>query len=219
MRWQALVFDRDGTLFNSLPVILRAFNYGIEPFVIRKPTDAEWFAAFGPAEAEVMASFITEKNKAEAFRRYLKYYQDHIFEITLFPGIHGLLRDLKKVGTRLALFTGGGRASTRFCMEKESILTYFDRLITGDDVAKHKPHPEGIMKVIQDYELVPERTLVVGDAGADMLAGKQAGAVTALARWSGYSLPFDLHSAFDHVFYSVDELRQFVFDGTQAQGQ
>lgn len=216
MKWQALIFDRDGTLFDSLPVILRAFNYGIAPFVNRKPADAEWFAAFGPPEAEVMASLMPQNTdkKDEAFLRYLEFYQRHLSEIMLFPGIYELLREVKDAGATLALFTGGGRESTRFCMEKERILTLFDRLITGEDVVKHKPHPEGIWKVIQEFHLLPDRTLVVGDAGADMLAGKEAGATTALARWSAYPLPYDLQSESDHVFYSVNTFRNFLFDET-----
>jgi len=213
MKWQAIIFDRDGTLFHSLPVILQAFNYGVEPFVEKAPSDSEWFAAFGPAEAEVMASFLPKdgNHKQQAFSRYLEYYEKHLSEITLFPGIHDLLRDAHEAGVIQAIFTGGGRESTFFCMNKERILTYFNRIITGDDVARHKPHPEGILKVMQDFQLVPGKTLVVGDAGADMIAGKSARAVTVLARWSGYPLPFDLQSESDHAFYSVPEFRNFVF--------
>jgi HAD superfamily hydrolase (TIGR01509 family) len=200
-------------LFDSLPVILRAFNYGVEPFVTKTPADSQWFAAFGPAEAEVMATMLPKDGdyKQQAFYRYLEYYEKHLSEITVFPGIHDLLRDAHEAGVIQAVFTGGGRESTFFCMTKERILTYFDRVITGDDVELHKPHPEGILKVMQDFRLVPEETLVVGDAGADMLAGRSAGAVTVLSRWSGYPLPFDLESESDHVFHSVPEFRNFVF--------
>lgn len=130
----------------------------------------------------------------------------------LFPGIKELLKDIEGEGAVVTLYTGGGRESTRFCMEAQSVLTYFDRVITGDDVLRHKPHPEGILKLMQDFQLSPRKTLVVGDAGADILAGQEAGAVTVLARWSGYALPFDLQSEPDQIFYSVSDFRKFVFE-------
>jgi HAD superfamily hydrolase (TIGR01509 family) len=213
MNWQALIFDRDGTLFQSLPVILRAFNHGVEPFVKKLPTDQEWFKAFGPAEEEVMAVFIRKEHRKEAFQRYLNYYQTHMDQIQLYPEMFDLLKEASEAGMKLALFTGGGRESTAFCMEKEGILKYFQVLITGDDVMRPKPHPEGILKVINELKLTANRTLVIGDAGADMIAGKAAGAATVLARWGSHELPFDLQSQSDYVFYSVEDFREFVFQG------
>ena len=64
--------------------------------------------------------------------------------------------------------------------------------------------------VMNELNLAPRRTLVVGDAGADVLAGKEAGTVTVLARWSGQVPPFDLKSEPDHIFYSVREFGKFL---------
>lgn len=220
MKWQGLIFDRDGTIFDSLPVILNAFRHGAEPFLKKRPTDADWFEAFGPAEMDVLERFVGKQNREEAFRRFLEYYQSHISQITLFPGMFELLRKAKEAGLKLALFTGGGRESTLFCMRKAEILNYFDKLITGNDVLRPKPHPEGILMVMNELNLAPRRTLVVGDAGADVLAGKGAGAVTVLVRWSGQVPPFDLKSEPDHVFHSVRDFGEFVFeDGKESSGE
>ena len=48
VKYNGIIFDRDGTLFDSLHVILRSFNYGIEPFTAKRPTDEEWFEAVWP---------------------------------------------------------------------------------------------------------------------------------------------------------------------------
>lgn len=213
MRCKAVIFDRDGTLFDSLEVILRAFNHSIEPFTDRRPADAEWFAAFGPSEPDVIAVFAGQENKQAAFERFYSYYREHFHEIPLFPGIRPLLERLHGAGIPMAVFTGGGYESTIFCLEQQKILSFFQELVTGDRVQHPKPHPEGVLRAIRNLGVAPADTLVVGDAGADILAGQGAGAVTALARWARLAPPFDLPSRPDYVFRQVAELRHMLFPG------
>lgn len=211
MRWNTVIFDRDGTLFDSLDMIIRAFNYGIEPFTDRRPPDAEWFAAFGPAEPGVMATFVGEQHKLAAFERFYRYYRDHFSEVPLFPGIRELLERLQAASVRMAVFTGGGYESTVFCLREQKILSFFQELVTGDRVQHPKPHPEGVLRAMNALGATPAETIVVGDAGADVLAGSSAGTATALARWARRPPPHDLPSRPDYVMQTVLELQQLLF--------
>lgn len=211
MKWKAIIFDRDGTLFDSLPVILRSFNYGIEPFTSKRPTDAEWFEAFGPAEPEVMGVFIPAGHKNAAYDRFFQYYRDHFNEIALFPGMDEVLYRIYNCGTRIALFTGAGKETAEYCLKQQNMLQYFDELITGDSVTHPKPDPEGILKAMKVLNASADETLVVGDAGADVLAGQRAGATSVLARWSGFIPPHDLPSNPDYTFTSVSDFESFLF--------
>jgi phosphoglycolate phosphatase/pyrophosphatase PpaX len=210
MLFKAVIFDRDGTIFDSLPVILRAFNYGIEPFTTRIPSNEEWFAAFGPHEPEVMAVFIPEVHKETAYRRFLQYYSDHFTEVSLYPGMRTILERLNRAGVKLALFTGAGRETAVFSLEKEKILPYFSVLVTGDSVSRPKPDPEGIHQALKSMNVDANDTLVVGDSGADVLAGSAAGAKTVLARWGGAPL-HDRPSKPDYIFSSISEFELFLF--------
>ena len=211
MKWKAIIFDRDGTLFDSLPVILRSFNYGIEPFTSKRPTPEQWFEAFGPAEPEVMGVFIPAENKAAAYDRFFQYYRDHFNEIALFPGMGEVLQQIHDSGSRIALFTGAGKETAEYCLKQQNVLQYFDELVTGDSVLQPKPDPEGILKAMKVFNVSPAETLVVGDAGADVLAGQRAGATSILARWSGFIPPHDLPSTPDHIFTTIRELQTFLF--------
>ncbi len=212
MKWKGVIFDRDGTLFDSLPVILRAFNYGIEPFSNRQPSDEEWFAAFGPDEPEVMGKFIAADNKIAAYQRFFQYYRDHFHQISLYPGMREILEKLHKDQVKLALFTGAGKETARYCLKNEGILHYFSELITGDSVVSPKPDPEGIFKAMESLHTTAVETLVVGDAGADVLAGQRAGATTILARWGGFVPPHDLPSTPDYVFTNVGQFESFLWN-------
>jgi len=210
MRFKAVIFDRDGTLFDSLDVILRAFAYGVEPYVQRLPSRQEWFGAFGPAEPEVMGKFIPSEKKQAAFNRFYSYYRDHFPEIRLYPGIRELLFRLKENGAKLMLFTGGGRVSTHFCLEQAGILLLFDALICGEDVQRPKPDPEGLLNLVIAQQLVPEETIVDGDAASDIEAGKAAGLWTAWLCWSenAQSAPPGVQP--DFVCNAVKELEQVL---------
>ena len=202
MKWKAIIFDRDGTLFDSLPVILRSFNYAVEPFRDQPVTDKEWVDAFGPAEPEVIGKFIPADKKQEAFQRFLDYYQNHFHEIGLFPGIREILHEAHDSGVKLGLFTGGGLTSTKFCLGKENILYLFDVLVTSDQVQHPKPHPEGVLKALNALQVAAQDALLVGDASADVAAGNGAGVTTVLARWGG-APPHDSPSRPNFVFDSV----------------
>lgn len=211
MKWKGIIFDRDGTLFDSFAVILGAFNYAIEPFTSKRPTASEWFAAFGPAEPEVIEKIIGPEKKHEAFERFYSYYNEHFEQISLFPGVEKILERLHTASVKIALFTGGGWESTHLALTRTGIVSYFDVLITGDRVKNPKPDPEGILLALSSMKIAADETLGVGDAGSDVIAGQKAGLKTALVRWSAQAPPSDLPSRPDYTFYSVSEFETFLF--------
>jgi hypothetical protein len=93
MKWQAIIFDAMNS-FHSLPVIC-GVQLQSRPFVAAQPT-RNGSPTFGPAEADVMASMLSEDgDHKQSAIRYLDYYEAP-FEIALFR-IHDLLRDATKL--------------------------------------------------------------------------------------------------------------------------
>jgi phosphoglycolate phosphatase/pyrophosphatase PpaX len=210
MRFESVIFDRDGTLYDSLEVILQAFAFGIQPFVEKLPTREEMIRAFGPAEPEVLAKFIPIEKKQASFNRFYDYYRQHFSEIHFYPGIRELLFRLKEKGAKLMLFTGGGRVSTHFCLEQTGILHLFDALICGEDVQHPKPDPEGILKLVQEQHLDLTKSIVVGDAASDVQAGKAAGISAAWLCWSVNAKATPPKVQPDYICDSVKDLEQVL---------
>ena len=210
MKFRAVIFDRDGTIYDSLDVIFRSFAYGVEPFIEQQPTRREWIRAFGPAEIEVMGRFIASEHKQPAFNRFFDYYRSHFAEITIYPGMRDLLIQLKENGVKLMLFTGGGRISTHFCLEQSGVLQLFDALICGEDVKRPKPHPEGLLKLRKEQHLAKKKTVLVGDAASDVEAGSAAGFKTVWLCWSENARSAEPKVRPDYKCDSVERLREIL---------
>ena len=216
MQFHGLIFDRDGTIYDSLDVILRAFAFGVEPFVSLPPSREQWIAAFGPAEPEVLGKFISSQHKQAAFNRFFQYYRDHFSEIHFYPGIRELLFQLKAEGVKLMLFTGGGRVSTHFCLEQTGILHLFDALICGEDVERPKPNPEGLLRLIREQRLALDSSAVIGDSAADVEAGSGAGLKTFWLKWSENAQSREPKVIPDYVCNSVEELKRILLQEDPA---
>ena len=170
---RAVVFDLDGTLLDSLPLVLRAFAHALEPFRPR-PT-MEIFARLGGPPSRV---FHTLLDKAEhvpaALERLEAFNRDNDHRIEPFAGMVAMLARLQAHGVRLAVWTGRDRGTTDMLMRLHRMENYFHTVLCGDDLPSHKPNPEGLREIIQRLGVAPEETLMIGDADVDVAAKRIA---------------------------------------------
>ncbi len=101
--------------------------------------------------------------------------------VKLIPGTDVLLRKLRGSGFSLAIATMDTRSETYSELQKLGILSLFDTIVAVDDVRKHKPDPEMILKICGILNISPERAVMVGDTPADLIMGKRAGVAAAIA--------------------------------------
>jgi HAD superfamily hydrolase (TIGR01509 family) len=120
--------------------------------------------------------------------------------------MESVLRFLKERGLRLAVFTGKGRHTTRITLEALGITPYFDLVVSGNDVDRHKPHPEGIIRILTHFGLEARTTLMVGDSMNDILAAQGAGVRVAGVLWDTYDRARVTAANPDSLFESVGEM-------------
>lgn len=177
-----VVFDLDGTLVNSMPMVLASFTYAIKIFQ-DAPTPLQIFDKLaGPADICLRNLLDDETNLPEAMNRLLDYNSNHHHQIVPFPGTVEMLEGLLKSRTEVALWTGRDRETTDEILTAHNLWKYFQVVVCGDDFRSHKPDPEGLVHIMENLSLQSSEIMFVGDADVDVLAGYASQVPTMLIR-------------------------------------
>jgi pyrophosphatase PpaX len=191
----------DGTLTQTNQLIYDSFNYIAQKYAGRTYTIPEINAMFGPPEEDALLAIVRPEQIEEAMKDYLSFYRAHHNALAqLYPGIENILQSLKAGGKLLAVFTGKGTATATITLQEFHIEKYFDYIVTGNDVVKHKPSSEGLMKIMEHFALLPDEMLMVGDAVSDVKAAHEAGVKIAAVMWDSYAKEKVLQMKTDFVF-------------------
>ena len=209
-RFKGIIFDVDGTLTFTNPLIFNSFNHITKKYLGKSFSDEEIISLFGPTE-DVILKEICKDEYINARKDYYKYYRDNHDIAQLYDGIKDLVVDINQAGILLSIFTGKGRTSALITLDEMGITVYFDMIISGDDVKNHKPDPEGINVFIQKHSFIPEEVLMIGDAPSDIIAANDAGVEIASVVWDSYAEEEVRKLNPKNLFHSVTELRDFIF--------
>lgn len=179
---RAIVFDLDGTLVNSMPMVLRAFAHALAPF--RAPlADADLFLLLGAPPLRTFREILGDESMVpEAMRRMGEFSRNNWTDIQPFGGVHRFLEGLRSRGRELALWTGRDRRSAEMILQEHLLAPSIGEIVCGDDLPSHKPDPEGLETIIRRIGVTLDETLYVGDADVDVLAGAKLGVRTLLIR-------------------------------------
>lgn len=209
MSYKGIIFDVDGTLTSTNELIFAAFRHVVKKYSGKHLSDDEIISLFGPTEDVILKEWYDDKY--ETVRKdYYDFYSDNHHMADLYPGIIDILTHLKTKNILLGIYTGKGREAAEITLKKLNIYNYFDLIVTGDDVAEHKPSPEGINKFICHFNLNKEDALMIGDSVSDIKAARDAGIKIASVVWDSYAKADVLKLGSDFVFESVEELKYFL---------
>ncbi len=188
-RYRALLFDLDGTLVDSLELILGSYRHTMAQHLGRVPPDEEWMVTMGKPLRVQLQSFAQTPEQLEAmFRTYIDHNEANNQRlIRPFPGMRQAIESLRRGGFRMGVVTSkiGEHAwrELRSC----GLDGLFDGLVAADDVQRPKPHPEPVLRGLQSIGATAPEALMVGDSIFDLAAARAAGVDTAAALWG----PFD----------------------------
>ncbi|MBS0662148.1 MAG: HAD hydrolase-like protein [Verrucomicrobia bacterium] len=176
----AVVFDLDGTLVDSMPLVLRAFAHALEP-ACGELTPAEIIAHLGgPPERTFQALIGTPEGVADAMERLRDYSLRHWRLIRPFDGMAELLDALIASRRSVGVWTGRERESAEWILNQNGIAPKLAACVYGDDLPTHKPHPGGLEETLRRLNVTRDQSLFVGDADVDLLAGAELGVRTLL---------------------------------------
>jgi pyrophosphatase PpaX len=182
---QAAIFDFDGTIADTLPLIYAAFDVAIAPSLGRSLSEREVRSLFGPTDHEIIRTVLDEQHHEHAIATYNDFYErEHDRLASVFADMDRLLHRCRDVGIKVGIVTGKSRITAEISLKALGLDDAYDVLVAGDDVTKPKPDPEGVLSTLTSFELPPNaRAAFVGDAAADVVAGKAAGLMTIAVTW------------------------------------
>lgn len=176
-RFDLIVFDWDGTLYDSTRLIARCIQAAVVDVGGAKPSerDAAWVIGLGLAEALARAAPDVPREKyAELGARYRYHYLQHQDDVVLFDGVLPMLDALKARGHLLAVATGKSRRGLNEALAGAPMRHRFDASRTADET-HGKPHPRMLLELMDELEVPPERTLMIGDTTHDLQLAINAG--------------------------------------------
>lgn len=177
-KFEAVLFDVDGTLLDTRKFILAAFNHSL---TFHGFPEVHWDilrSTIGlPLEdCYKVASGIDDVEKFIPVHR--NFQADNLNLSQPFENAKETLERLTKAGIRIGAVTSRGSHTAGRTLELAELLDYFAALITSDDVENMKPHPEPSLKALGRLNVSPKKAIMVGDTEYDILAGKNAGTST-----------------------------------------
>ncbi len=213
MTYKAILFDLDGVLIDSIPVMRISFETAYRE-VVDSAVDDETISALFEQYCQYLGHGFHHIMNAlqlphEMYAPYVRQSKQLSDSVVLCDGIKQLLPQLRLRGLRLTVATGKDGYRARDLLAKLEIDQYFELVTGSDEIAKPKPAPDMLLYQLDVLKIQPNEAVMVGDAPADIKAGKAAGMTTIGVLW-GYGDKETLAGA-DFFIQHPEELLDFGF--------
>jgi phosphoglycolate phosphatase-like HAD superfamily hydrolase len=175
-----IIWDVDGTLFDTYPAIAGAFRLALHDLGRDSPLDQIELLARGSMEACIRAlaeehGLSSDEITAGFSAHYAAMKPE---DEPPFEGVIQVCEHVCRIGGRNVIVTHRSRRGTERLLEENNMQQYFAGWLTADDEYPRKPDPAAFNAAIQFHHLKPAETLTIGDRDLDVLAGRAAGLFT-----------------------------------------
>ena len=213
-RFDLIAFDWDGTLFDSTAIIVRCIQAAVRDVGGTMPTDKEAAYVIGMGLMQALAHAapdVPPEKYTELGNRYRFHYIQHQDDLSLFDGVLPLLDDLRERGHLLAVATGKSRRGLDEALHSVDLRGVFDGSRTADQTAG-KPHPLMLQELMAEFDVAPERLLMIGDTTHDLQMAVNAGCASVGVSYGAHE-PDAFHALQPlAVVHSVRELHDWLLN-------
>lgn len=180
MTLPALLFDLDGTVVDSIELIVQAAEYAFDGRAGARPTRAEWVALIGTPLAPMLGRWAHDEADVKfLWDRYRAFQVEHHDRlVTAYPGAVELIRRLHARGHAMAIVSSKLESGIRRSLDYIGVTECFATLVGIDHTEKHKPEPEPVWLALERLGATAADAWFIGDSPYDMLAGRAAGVRT-----------------------------------------
>jgi pyrophosphatase PpaX len=187
--FSTLLFDLDGTLIDSIDLILRSYRHTMRTHRGEEPPDDVWMEGLGTPLWVQFRRWTQDETEiramVETYRTYNLAHHDEM--VRPYDGVVEAVLRLDTAGKTLGLVTSKMRGGALKGLRLAGLETAFDVVVGSDEVTNPKPHPEPVLLALERLGRRPADAVFIGDSRHDIECGRAAGVKTAAVLWG----PFD----------------------------
>jgi len=183
----AVLFDLDGTLIDSIALLLACMNHTFEGRP-RRPTQAEWIEGLGTPLPKQLTPYVeSDQDRERLVNRYRAFQLAHHDRLmSTYEGVIETLALLYQRGHPLGVVTSKGNAMMDRGLKFIGADEYIEVAIGYDSCHIHKPDPFPVRLALEKLAYRPDEAVFVGDSPHDIKAGNAAGVITIAALWGPF---------------------------------
>ncbi|MFN8653561.1 MAG: HAD-IA family hydrolase [Gemmatimonadales bacterium] len=186
---RTVLFDLDGTLIDSIDLILSSYRHTMSAHGFPEVPDSVWLEGVGtPLRAQLgpwASETLTLETLVATYRDYNLSNHDQM--VRPFPHLSGIVRAIRARGYRTGVVTSKTREGTRRGLTLVGLEDAIEIMVCADDVTNAKPHPEPVEKAVAALGADPKTTIYIGDSIHDLHSGRAAGVLTGAVLWGPFS--------------------------------
>jgi pyrophosphatase PpaX len=214
--YRAVVFDLDGTVVDSVELIVLSFQHAIREVLHREISREDSIFWVGRPLREQM-EFFSPEHADELVRVYREFnHREHDRMLKLYEGMLDLLETLDREGVKLGLVTSKSRPTTQMAFDLTGIESYFDAVVCADESPGNKPAPDPILFCLEKLGVGTGEAAYVGDSPTDMQAAHAAKVEAIAVTWGVFAqnaLEAEKPDVLVHTMAELAEVLGVSYDG------
>jgi pyrophosphatase PpaX len=186
---QTVLFDLDGTLIDSIDLIITSYHHTMSTHGLPAVSTADWMAGVGTPLRIQLARYCQTPDDMDALIATYREFNlgNHDRMVKPYPGVSELVHAIRASGRKTGIVTSKAREGTKRGLNLVGLNDLFDVMICVDDVENPKPHPEPVEKAVAALGADPATTIYVGDSIHDLHSGRAAGVLTGGVLWGPFA--------------------------------
>jgi pyrophosphatase PpaX len=184
----AVLFDLDGTLVDSIALLLASMKHAFHGRT-RKPSDTEWIEGLGTPLPKQLTPYVeSDEDRERLVNRYRTFqHENHDRLMARYEGVIDTLALLYQRGHPMGVVTSKGNAMMDRGLKFIGADDYIEVAIGYDSVHIHKPDPFPVRAALKKLGYEASEAVFVGDSPHDIKSGNAAGVVTIAALWGPFT--------------------------------
>jgi pyrophosphatase PpaX len=186
MRYPVVLFDLDGTLIDSGPIILASMRHAVTSVLGIEMDELKVRSAIGGPGLVAQMRELDPDRVDELVDAYRSHNEPLHAELQPFERMLALLPALRERGHRLGIVTAKRRETVELAFRRiPALRDLTDVLVGADDTERHKPEPDPLLEALARLAATPEQAAYVGDSPFDVRAAKAGGLLAVAVAWGG----------------------------------